>query len=273
MPKFLDAPIWYDSNGTLMKGMGYNSSIQWTNGSMPVYNSASGDGFSTRSININGSASSNKSIYVNESSGEQGQIPLSNGSGALGWADIYFNGSRPTTSSSTDIYAPTVSPSSHQDAVLRVAYNGSGIGYSTITDTSYFVHNIQLYAVGNMWIDTTSSTNAVIFSSFSFLTSQNTEITTAEQLRTALYSWLNRTTIPATGAVYNADFEIQYLITGVHSQAGTSAASRIIFTIAYNVNRSATITWNTADVDVILEDSIYAPFSAVTLGSATDFMK
>lgn len=273
MPKFLDVPRWYGDDGTEKSGMGANSAISWSDGDMAIYSSAAG-GFATRKVSINGSSSLNKSIYAPEGVETTTGKMLTSVSGmAPAWADVYFNGSRPTTSSSTDIYAPTVSPSSHQGAVLRVAYNGSGIGYSTMTTTPYSVHNIQLYAVGKMWIDSTTSTNAAIFSSFSFLTSQNTEITTAEQLRTALYSWLNGTTIPATGAVYNADFEMQYLITGVHSQAGLSTASRIIFTIAYNSLRSASITWNTADVDVTLDDSIYVPFSVITLGNATDFMK
>lgn len=97
MPKFLDAPSWYDKNGTLRTIVG-QTSFQSTAGSItvPYLSYASGGGASTwyafaSGGNAGGVAYTGGSYPMWTTAGETGQFLKSNGSNMPTWSYVGFS--------------------------------------------------------------------------------------------------------------------------------------------------------------------------------------
>lgn len=89
MPKFLDAPQWYTSSGTLVDmgtpGTGVAGKYFGTNstGTIGYYNN--------QIASLNETVPSGAVIYAPTSRGSSGQILTSNGSGAPSWTNLYVH--------------------------------------------------------------------------------------------------------------------------------------------------------------------------------------
>lgn len=98
MPKFLDAPVWYNSAGNQVTGLGYGTSP--TQYYMPYCSSTSGPTIGWRRLTLNGSTASSSDVswYAPTTAGTSGQVLTSNGSGAPSWQNL-------SSSSSSSLYA------------------------------------------------------------------------------------------------------------------------------------------------------------------------
>lgn len=113
MPKFLDVPSWYNSQGTLSYGVGVDTNEQPGVGDVPCVHLPSGE-LNWRHLMANGATSGDISIYAPTSTGTAGQILQSNGiMGAPSWQDFNVNGATIGTRS-TSIYAPGAAGSKGQ---------------------------------------------------------------------------------------------------------------------------------------------------------------
>lgn len=122
MPKFLDVPSWYNSQGTLSYGVGVDTNERPTVGDVPCVHLPSGE-LNWRSLMVNGGQSGDINIYAPTSTGTAGQILQSNGiMGAPSWQDFNVNGAAIGTRS-TSIYAPGAAGSKGQ--ILMSAGSGA----------------------------------------------------------------------------------------------------------------------------------------------------
>ena len=82
MPKFLDAPQWYNSSGSLLYGVGCTTNTVGS-GSMPV---SSGNGtYKLRTVMINGDTSGSKSIVAPEGMASKNAIPVGQSAYKVDW--------------------------------------------------------------------------------------------------------------------------------------------------------------------------------------------
>lgn len=89
MPKFLDVPSWYNSQGTLSYGVGVDTNERPTVGDVPSVHLSSGE-LNWRALMVNGGQSGDINIYAPTSGGNFGQILQSNGNKAPIWGNITF---------------------------------------------------------------------------------------------------------------------------------------------------------------------------------------
>ena len=152
MPKFLDVPSWYNSQGTLSYGVGVDTNEQPGVGDVPCVHLPSGE-LNWRHLMANGATSGDISIYAPTSTGTAGQILQSNGiMGAPSWQDFDVNGHAIGAGAySNSIYAPGTAGSTGQ--ILRSA----GLGAPVWSDASMLFCDYQfgtsgyVSSVGGIW--------------------------------------------------------------------------------------------------------------------------
>lgn len=125
MPKFLDVPSWYNSQGTLSYGVGVDTDELPTVGDVPCVHLPSGE-LNWRALMVNGGQSGDISIFAPTSNPPGGQVLLSSGTDAPVWQDFDVNGNAIGTGAySTSIYAPGTAGSAGQ--ILRSAGFGAPV--------------------------------------------------------------------------------------------------------------------------------------------------
>lgn len=159
MPKFLDAPSWYNSRGILSYGVGVDTNEQPMVGDVPCVHLPSGE-LNWRRLMVNGATSGDISIYSPTSNPTGGQVLLSSGVGAPVWQDFDVNGAAIGTGA-TSIYAPT----SAGDGTYQVLCGGM----PTPTFRSLYLHCFSYKVTGSNTIGWL--TLSIIYPSSSKLTS------------------------------------------------------------------------------------------------------
>lgn len=151
MPKFLDVPSWYNSQGTLSYGVGVDTNERPTVGDVPSVHLPSGE-LNWRALMVNGGQSGDINIYAPTSNPPGGQVLLSSGTGAPVWQDFDVNGNAIGAGAySTSIYAPGTAGSTGQ--ILRSA----GFGAPVWSDASMLFCDYQfgtsgyVSSVGAIW--------------------------------------------------------------------------------------------------------------------------
>lgn len=131
MPKFLDAPSWYASNGTQVYGVGTSNSTSHTNGAVPVWRQVGGY-FDEIVPTLNGYPFTDvRSWYAPTTNPNGGRVLSSTGTGAPTWKETLSSVNGRAIQSSygnTGIYAPVSSGTKGQ--VLVSGGNGVAPGWS-----------------------------------------------------------------------------------------------------------------------------------------------
>ena len=130
MPKFLDQPSWYASNGTQVYGVGTSNSTSHTNGAVPVWRQVAGY-FDEIVPTVNGFPFTDiHSWYAPTTNPNGGQVLSSTGTGAPTWKETLSSVNGRAIQSSygnTSIYAPVSGGTKGQ--VLASSGNGVAPGW------------------------------------------------------------------------------------------------------------------------------------------------
>ena len=127
MPKFLDVPSWYNSQGILTYGVGVDTDEQPVVGDVPCVHLPSGE-LNWRHLMVNGATSGDINIYTPTSRGDSGQVVTSGDGYTPGWSEFKLQ------SESKLLYGNPLQSVTH-----RVFLNQFGI----TSNTSFFV--IKMY--------------------------------------------------------------------------------------------------------------------------------
>ena len=186
MPKFLDVPSWYNSQGTLSYGVGVDTNERPGVGDVPCVHLPSGE-LNWRSLMVNGAQSGDINIYAPTLKGDTDEY-------------LYWTSGGSIRSRKINIDRGTESISSQHEI-----YTNSTINDTVITITSgKYIHNVV--------VSHTASQTALYFAPY--VTSSSAKVTTFSSLLNSVRSDGNNGYLAATGT-YNGNIVYAFGSTGL----------------------------------------------------------
>ena len=226
MPKFLDAPSWYNSQGTLSYGVGVDTNERPGVGDVPCVHLPSGE-LNWRNLRVNGAPSGDIDIYAPASNPTGGQVLLSSGAGEPVWQDFDVNGAAIGTRA-TSIYAPTLRGSSNEFLYWNSSREISSkkIYFNTGSENINSQHEIYTNSIVSDTVITISSgkyihnvsivhpaSDTMLYIS-PYVTSSSTKVETFSSLLNSLRADGNSGYLGATGA-HNGNIVYGFNSTGL----------------------------------------------------------